>query len=1000
MVADQKTTELALFVPTFDSLIYGVVDPGGTPASRKMSVEGARSTIAQGVLFETRADVQGATINATVNVIAVGGCASAGDGGGALYKRVGSQPSHALKIQSGDGAWWELVPDTHGYVNTLQNGVVMDSRLDATANTTALQGVIDAAASLGAILDLGPGSIFIDGRISMDAPVHIVGRGNTRWPQNSAARRSTTQDEVTASPSQIVFTDTGTRDQTILGISSMRNCGADRTNLSTQSGYNDSTYRLLSFVNDSTTTTRTQKSVSIAWHVQTGAFGSIFKDFRIVLDAGGSDGLDGYFGVIAASVAWSSGESNWDIGIYNDTTPNLVFDNIQVVGPWQMAGYLLTITPSDGDFSTTTFNLSPYDCVHHNCVFEGYKGVSIRGSDTFQIVALTSSTVSVPWADDHPFAASGSMFLAQNQNATTEFDYTGITKVAATGGNPDLLRFDGLVDNPDTVYDPGNNVIPYNKGGSSGIKFEQCRFGGMHHPSGFPCHYASLGVPKDNPGGGVEISGRLIVEITFTDWQIQHNEQIGFHLHHCRELYFSESGQAEGNTPTGDTKSGLRFIATPHHTVTTDEVLLSLVVAGGGTGYSAGDILTVVGGTFGTVAKIVVDTETAGVIDTASVFIPGMYSVTPSNDVAVTDSGNSDATFTLTWVEQYTNGDTFNIYVGSFDLIFGDGNDFRPKIPILNVQRWLHAEDVGHFNPNFVRVPGWAVRSDTDQGTGVVAPVGGKVGILKSTAPTSGNRIPTSHDPEYAMYYDDTLDFMKFGQTGSVPQEKFHFQSGVAADDQGLRFTGFRPHVTFEDASGGATDFQVWVDGNVLSILYGDVSVVDKLGTSLIDFLEDIIKPGADNTVSFGTLTKRWKEVFADVFMPGAGTVIWTSGSGTPESAVTAPIGSLYTDTGGSTGTTLYVKESGAGNTGWVAKSSQTSGANQAALTDSTGATADGTISALPAGGTGTAAGGWDTAGNRNTAIATIDENFQELHLLLDEIRTTLVANGMMKGSA
>ena len=48
--------------------------------------------------------------------------------------------------------------------------------------------------------------------------------------------------------------------------------------------------------------------------------------------------------------------------------------------------------------------------------------------------------------------------------------------------------------------------------------------------------------------------------------------------------------------------------------------------------------------------------------------------------------------------------------------------------------------------------------------------------------------------------------------------------------------------------------------------------------------------------------------------------VFWTSGSGTPEGSVTASVGSLYTRTDGSASTTLYVKESGVGNTGWVAK--------------------------------------------------------------------------------
>jgi hypothetical protein len=50
------------------------------------------------------------------------------------------------------------------------------------------------------------------------------------------------------------------------------------------------------------------------------------------------------------------------------------------------------------------------------------------------------------------------------------------------------------------------------------------------------------------------------------------------------------------------------------------------------------------------------------------------------------------------------------------------------------------------------------------------------------------------------------------------------------------------------------------------------------------------------------------------------GGVLWTSGSGTPESAVTAPVGSMYSRTDGGAGTSLYVKESGSGNTGWVGK--------------------------------------------------------------------------------
>ena len=44
------------------------------------------------------------------------------------------------------------------------------------------------------------------------------------------------------------------------------------------------------------------------------------------------------------------------------------------------------------------------------------------------------------------------------------------------------------------------------------------------------------------------------------------------------------------------------------------------------------------------------------------------------------------------------------------------------------------------------------------------------------------------------------------------------------------------------------------------------------------------------------------------------------SGGNTPEGAITAEIGSLYMRTNGAANTCLYVKESGTGNTGWVAK--------------------------------------------------------------------------------
>ena len=67
------------------------------------------------------------------------------------------------------------------------------------------------------------------------------------------------------------------------------------------------------------------------------------------------------------------------------------------------------------------------------------------------------------------------------------------------------------------------------------------------------------------------------------------------------------------------------------------------------------------------------------------------------------------------------------------------------------------------------------------------------------------------------------------------------------------------------------------------------------------------------NTYTFGNSTQYVSEAWI-------GGTRWLSGSGSPESVITAPVGSIYTRTDGGAGTTLYVKESGTGNTGWVAK--------------------------------------------------------------------------------
>jgi hypothetical protein len=74
------------------------------------------------------------------------------------------------------------------------------------------------------------------------------------------------------------------------------------------------------------------------------------------------------------------------------------------------------------------------------------------------------------------------------------------------------------------------------------------------------------------------------------------------------------------------------------------------------------------------------------------------------------------------------------------------------------------------------------------------------------------------------------------------------------------------------------------------------------------------------------------------------GTLADWQGSGSPEGVITAAIGSTYRRTDGGAATSFYVKESGAGNTGWVAYGSPAGSGAPTTATYIT-STADGTLS-------------------------------------------------------
>lgn len=130
-------------------------------------------------------------------------------------------------------------------------------------------------------------------------------------------------------------------------------------------------------------------------------------------------------------------------------------------------------------------------------------------------------------------------------------------------------------------------------------------------------------------------------------------------------------------------------------------------------------------------------------------------------------------------------------------------------------------------------------------------------------------------------------------------------------------------HLNFKSsANGNNWDTRLLCSGGTTSDGGGTASLIATIinlqaGTTVA---HGNILPNTDYGSSLGSSTKRLSAVYSSTVRPGGGGVIWTAGTGSPEGVVTAIAGSLYTNSAGGAGTTLYIKESGSGNTGWVAK--------------------------------------------------------------------------------
>ena len=119
--------------------------------------------------------------------------------------------------------------------------------------------------------------------------------------------------------------------------------------------------------------------------------------------------------------------------------------------------------------------------------------------------------------------------------------------------------------------------------------------------------------------------------------------------------------------------------------------------------------------------------------------------------------------------------------------------------------------------------------------------------------------------------------------------------------------------------SNGSTETKI-----VSSQTNGDVGLYKDSGSGALTrqflFTTASITAETDAAVDVGTSGKRFRDIRLSRQIVLGSTVTYTTSGASPEGVQTANVGSIHTNTAGGASTTLYVKTSGSGNTGWTAK--------------------------------------------------------------------------------
>jgi hypothetical protein len=279
----------------------------------------------------------------------------------------------------------------------------------------------------------------------------------------------------------LVFTGTGTKNKTCLNLHNARPT-------KTVGGV---PYPFTDFTNNDSVggAPATAKPFSVAVTVQRGAQ---LKNLRVMVS---KNGIDGYNDAASLTLG-----DDWDVGVWVYDSSDAVVDNVQSVGYWRMAGWL--VTENDGSY---TLKGNPERTKFHKLLGQGRRGIIQRNSPQIDVVSNTTTTVTCKYNSSWTLTAQNQFTIS---GSSSKYTFTGYSvagnEITLTGVTPTLPAELGVIRAPNQ----GNNF--------SGSVFTDCVFCALDHTSGTKS--ADLGIGE---AGAFEIDGYPMRNLKFINTKFQ-----------------------------------------------------------------------------------------------------------------------------------------------------------------------------------------------------------------------------------------------------------------------------------------------------------------------------------------------------------------------------------------------------------------------------------------------------------------------------------------------